>query len=210
MISRIIALLGVFVLACVGTLYAISNPGKAVLHGTGDSAAWIQAWWSIAGITIALAAPGLEAELKARAEYDRKKRLLGLIVRFADAHLALATGAKDSDEMARNFQGAERTPRFEEARDALASFPVTVFRTVQEAQDLMLLRSAMAEAVALLNRADSGSLNYQRALVLVDYQRRKASLAIGNLKGNDKDFVPPVAEGRWQKLRRVFHFSRLV
>jgi hypothetical protein len=77
---RVFSFLGVVGFAIIGTLYAISNPGRAALQGTGDAAAWIQAWWSIAAIVVAFTYPGIEAAVQERKEAARRKQAAAMVL----------------------------------------------------------------------------------------------------------------------------------
>lgn len=147
--SRLIAIVGVFVLAAVGTLYAISNPGQAELKGTGDAAAWIQAWWSIAAIAIAIAYPGIEAELKAQDERRRNMRVLREIVEGAESLLADAAErfhAEQEDE----FNEKLDVFRWQASKRALQEFPILRLATEQEITDLIMVRYAADRAAHIV------------------------------------------------------------
>ena len=132
--------------------------------GQKDGAAWIQCVWSIVAVSLAIITPGWPADgSRLESEHRRHMALLAELVNFADVHLVSAGTAKETPEAAQNFFTRENIARFTEARDALASFPVTVFNAAQEARDLMMVRAAMAETVSLLARGQSGGLNMQRA-----------------------------------------------
>jgi hypothetical protein len=155
---RITGLLGMTFLAILGTLYAISNPGRAELRGTGDAA-----WWSIVAVSVAVIAPGLESEVKEKAEYQRQKRLLREIVLRAEVLLQAVAQIGADQQAAGAYFAHVSIPKWQSVRDSLAAYPVTGLQSAQEVEDLMTVRAVLSEVVHLQERGLTGALAYHAA-----------------------------------------------
>jgi hypothetical protein len=123
-----------------------------------DGASWIQCIWSVIAVFLAIIAPQFQADAQAGAEYRRQKKLLREITLSAEVLLQAGSACGADHVAAGAFISGASLARWQAARDALASFPVTGLREAQEVSDLMAARATISEGAEAIQRAQSGVL----------------------------------------------------